>query len=170
MQTVGIKGNGRETATVPRFLQAGSASEDPMLEQVKKRLNLDDLNVLHAYKEFVKERENVSHEEIKEEEPPDSYKATLEGLKGYIEAALRDSYAAGRMALDPGFPSWLRQMAGVLNKNPGVRKLRDTIEQWIADPAEARRCHKLGIEEGMPKWFVEVAAVLGARKKWEMGC
>lgn len=50
----------------------------------------------------------------KGQNPPDSYKATLDGFKELIEAALQNPVAAGRMAQDLCLPSWLRQMAGVL--------------------------------------------------------
>lgn len=104
----------------------------------------------------------------KEKEPPDSYKATLEGFKELVETALRNPVAAGQMAHDPCLPSWLQQMARVLSNGGLKPNLRRAIEDCVGNPALARRWHSLGAEEGMPQWFVELTAVLGARKRWEM--
>jgi len=101
-------------------------------------------------------------------EPPDSYKATLEGFKELIENALLNPLFAGQMAEDMRLPSWLRHMARCVISGDFKPNLRQTIEECIAEPAIARQWNNISADRSLPTWFVEMTEVLGARKKYEL--
>lgn len=84
MQTATTKGNGREAIGTQRFPEGNGALDDPILQRVMERLDLNDKMVRHAWKEFLDNRAQTLREEINPEdvlhqlESPEAFDAEIE--------------------------------------------------------------------------------------------
>jgi hypothetical protein len=98
-----------------------------------------------------------------------THRASLDGYRELIEAALLNPLAASRMVNDPFLKfQEIKQMADAITKGDFKPKLRQLLEDWIGDPSKARQYLPLLEKENMPRWLVEIAAKLGQRKKWSL--
>jgi len=80
-----------------------------------------------------------------------------------------------QMAQDLVLPNWLRSFADVMSNTypeesgrllaPETRKI---VEGWLLKPADARAFVEYGELNGSPKFLVQVAKVLGLRRRYKM--
>ena len=91
---------------------------------------------------------------------------TLDGLTTLVSEALESPLTAGAMAEDARLPWWLRRLAENLkieSADDFRPKFRGLVERWVYDPEEARRWAEFANGK-LPRWAVETARVLSARK------
>ena len=123
-------------------------------------LSADDRLSFDPFTGWIRKRKPMA------DEPPDSYKATLDRFKELIELALTDPVSAGRMSKDDALPTWLREMASAILADNLKPHLRRVIGDCVEDPPAARRWVLAAEDSAMPGWFVQMARVMGTRKKW----